>query len=71
MSETTNLVGGSDELTVKSLKTGTGSIWGKNSPEHYSPRVKHINEVKNTFFSYLSAFFQKFKNSKPNFTLIS
>jgi hypothetical protein len=71
MSETTNLVGGANEPTVESPKTSTGSIWGKNTPEHYSPRVKNINEVKNIFFSYLSAFFQKFENFMLIFTLNS
>ena len=71
MSETTNLAGGADELMVELLRTSIGSIWGKNTPEHYSPRVKNINEVKNTFFSSLSAFFQKFENFKPIFTIKS
>jgi hypothetical protein len=44
---------------------------GKKSREHYSPRVKNIYEVKNSFFSYLSAFFQKIENFKPIFALIS
>ena len=57
MSETTNLVGGADEPTVESPRTSTGLILGKNTQEHYSPRVKNINEVKNIFFSYLSSFF--------------
>jgi hypothetical protein len=61
MSETTNLVGGADESTVESPKMDTRSIWGKNSLEHYLPRVKNINEVKIIFFSYLSAFFQNSK----------
>jgi hypothetical protein len=71
MSETTNLEGGVDEPTVESPIMSTRSIWGKNTPEHYSPRVKNINEVKNIFFSYLSAFFQNFENFTPIFTLIS
>ena len=61
MSETTNLAGGADELTVENPRMNTRSIWGKNAPEHYLPRVKNINEVKIIFFSYLSAFFQNLK----------
>ena len=71
MSETTNLVGEANEPTVESPRTSTRSIWDKNTTEHYSRRVKNINEVKNIFFSYLSAFFQKFENFTPIFTLIS
>ena len=42
MSETTNLAGGADKPTVESLKTSTVLIWGKNTPEHYSPRAKNM-----------------------------
>jgi hypothetical protein len=44
---------------------------GKKAPEHSSPREKNIYEVKDPFFSYLSAFFQKIENFKPIFSLIS
>ena len=61
MVETTNLAGGAGEPMVESPRMSTRSIWGKNAPEHYLPRVKNINEVKIIFFSYLSAFFQNLK----------
>ena len=71
MSETTNLAGGVDEPTVETPRMNTRSIWGKNTPEHYSPRVKNINEVKMTFFSYLSIFFQNSQTFMLIFALIS
>ena len=61
MVETTNLARGAGEPTVESPRMSTESIWGKNAPEHYLPRVININEAKIIFFSYLSAFFQNLK----------
>ena len=72
MSETTNLAGGVDESIVESPRTSTRSIWGKNTPEHYSPRVKNINEVKNHIFLIFKCIFSKqIENFALIFTLIS
>ena len=40
MVENTNLAGGVDEPMVETPKMNIGSIWGKNAPQHYLPRVK-------------------------------
>ena len=60
--ETTNLARGACKPTVESPRMSTGSIGGKNSPEHKLPRVKNINEVKMLFFSYLVIFIQNSQN---------